>query len=84
MDAMFSMMSCCMGPFFMVFSLGISLFWIAVMIGWILMLVDAIQRDEKKYPSENEKVIWILVLVLAGWIGALLYYFMIYKKLGKA
>ena len=79
-----SMMSCFIWPLFMIFGLVMSVFWLAGIVGWILMLIDAIQRDEKKYPSENEKIIWIIVLVLAGWIGALLYYFMIYKKLGKA
>jgi TctA family transporter len=55
------------------------LFWmliLALAIGgfvfWILMLVDAAQRDFKK---EDEKIVWILVIVLAGWIGALVYFF---------
>jgi hypothetical protein len=44
---------------------------------WIFMLVDAIQR---KYDTENEKVTWIIVIVLTGIIGALIYYFMVKKK----
>jgi prolipoprotein diacylglyceryltransferase len=67
-----------------VFGLLFTLLWVAVIVGWILMLVDAIQREEGKYPGANDKVIWILVLVLAGWIGAILYYILIYKKYGKA
>jgi hypothetical protein len=37
---------------------------------WIWMLTDCISHE----PSEgNDKVIWLLVIVLAGWIGALIY-----------
>jgi prolipoprotein diacylglyceryltransferase len=39
---------------------------------WIWMLIDAIKR----LPSEgNTKLIWILVIVFTGVIGALIYYF---------
>jgi hypothetical protein len=39
---------------------------------WIWMLIDVIKR----VPSEeNKKLIWILVVVLAGFIGAAIYYF---------
>jgi hypothetical protein len=37
---------------------------------WIWMLVDCATKE----PSEgNEKVVWILVIVLTHWLGALLY-----------
>ncbi len=59
----------------------IILFWL-VMIGisiaatifWVWMLIDAIQR---KFPNENDKVLWILVILLAGGIGAIIYYFVV-------
>jgi uncharacterized membrane-anchored protein len=39
---------------------------------WIWMLIDAITR----IPSEgNTKLIWILVIIFTGVIGALIYYF---------
>jgi prolipoprotein diacylglyceryltransferase len=39
---------------------------------WIWMLIDAIRRT----PSGgNTKLIWILVIILAGIIGALVYFF---------
>lgn len=44
---------------------------------WILMLVDAAKRI---FPQENDKVVWILVIVLAGVIGAIIYYFVIKAK----
>ena len=37
---------------------------------WIWMIVDCATKE----PSEgNEKVLWILVIVLTHWIGALIY-----------
>ena len=38
---------------------------------WILMIIDCVKRDFKK---DNEKVVWILVIVLLGFIGAFLIY----------
>ena len=55
--------------------------WIAVGIGsiislcitifWIKMLTDCATKE----PSQgNDKVIWILIIALGTWLGALLYY----------
>ena len=49
---------------------------IFAIIFWILMLINVIQR---KFKNENDKVMWVLIVVLAGIIGALIYYFMIKK-----
>ena len=39
---------------------------------WIWMLVDCATKE----PSAgNDKLIWILIIVFAHWIGALIYYF---------
>ncbi|MEX0774892.1 MAG: PLD nuclease N-terminal domain-containing protein [Phycisphaeraceae bacterium] len=41
---------------------------------WIWMLVDCLT----KMPSEgNDKVIWVLVIVLTHWVGALIYFFVV-------
>lgn len=57
----FGLLICC------VFSLlGIALFAF-----WIWMLIDCAQRN---FPGENDKLIWILVIVLCSWLGALIYY----------
>ncbi len=40
---------------------------------WIWMIVDCAQAPET--PGSNERVVWILVLVFTGWLGALIYYF---------
>lgn len=39
------------------------------------MLVDAASR---KFHSDSDKIVWILVIVLVGIVGALIYYFVIY------
>jgi hypothetical protein len=61
----------------------IFIIWLLVIIGiillfifWIFMIVDVAKRDFKK---ENDKIVWILVVVLASYIGAIIYYFVIKK-----
>lgn len=41
---------------------------------WIWMIVDAAQR---KFRNDVEKIIWIVVIVLGQWIGALVYYIVV-------
>ncbi len=42
----------------------------AVLAFWIWTLVDAIKNPRL---TDNERLIWILVIVLASWLGALIY-----------
>ena len=43
---------------------------IGVTVLWIWMLIDCVTKE----PSEgNDKLIWVLIIVLTGWIGALIY-----------
>lgn len=74
--------------------LGLSaVFWIVVVAGlsllfpllWLWMLVDAIVRDSGGYPGGDvsEKVLWI-VLMLVFQPAAILYFFLIWKKRGRA
>ena len=43
---------------------------IGAMILWVWMLVDCVSKE----PSEgNSRIVWILVIILIPWIGALLY-----------
>lgn len=40
---------------------------------WVWALVDAITNE----PSEgNDKLIWVLVIIFTGFIGALIYFFL--------
>ena len=53
---------------------------IAIIIGillfafWIWMIIDCAKRS---FKNDIEKIVWIIVLVLLGWIGALVYYIVI-------
>ena len=49
---------------------------------WLIALIDCAKRDYKDFPdaTENSKLIWILVIVLAGGIGAIIYYFLVMRK----
>ncbi|MBU0761228.1 MAG: PLD nuclease N-terminal domain-containing protein [Nanoarchaeota archaeon] len=55
--------------FLIIFALAILVF-----IFWIWMLVDCAKRN---FKNDNDKIIWILVIVLAGIIGAIIYYFVV-------
>lgn len=58
------------GPFFFLFGI----FWIGALVLWVWALVDCIQvPDDSLYESGN-KLIWVLVIVLANVIGAILYF----------
>lgn len=62
---------------------GIILVFIIVVLGvlifvfWILMLVDCLNR---KFKENLDKIVWILVIIFTGFIGALIYYFIIKVK----
>lgn len=44
---------------------------------WILMILDCVKR---KFKEDVEKIVWILVLIFTGIIGALIYYFIVKSK----
>jgi prolipoprotein diacylglyceryltransferase len=55
------------------------LFWLVAMgigilatIFWVWMIIDVAKNEPE---NGNDKVIWILVVILAGVIGAAVYYF---------
>lgn len=43
---------------------------------WIWMLIDCAQAPEPPGES-NHRLVWILILVFTGWIGALIYFFVV-------
>ncbi len=74
-------------------SCGMVFVWGAMMIVgivgailWIIMLIDVIRREEGDFPSksDNQKTLWLLIVLLGGWIGGVVYYFTVYKKMGGA
>ena len=54
---------------FLLFAIGI-----ASLGFWIFMIVDVAKRN---FKQENDKILWLLVVILAGAIGGLVYYFVI-------
>ena len=53
------------------FLLGIA---VLLLVFWVLMIVDVAKR---KFKNENDRVAWILIIVLLNCIGAIVYYFAI-------
>lgn len=65
-------------------AVALILFWlffvalgIFAFVFWIIMLVDAVQR---KFKSDNDKIVWVLIIIFTQIIGALIYYFIVKKK----
>ena len=52
--------------------LGFAIVGCVGLVFWIYALIDVVKRE---FPGENDKLIWVLVVVLASWIGALIYWF---------
>lgn len=51
---------------------------------WVLALIDVLQRSDAEFPgamkgvpNANERIIWILVVLLGNTIGAIVYYFVV-------
>jgi len=65
-----------------IFFLLLGFAFLGILAFWVWMLVDCVQRD---FPpqEQNAKIVWILVIVLAGWIGALIYFFVVKKARPK-
>ena len=57
-------------PFFLLIGLLFFVFW-------VIMLVDCATR---KFKESSEKIVWIIVIIFTGIIGALIYYFVVYMK----
>lgn len=60
------------GIFLIFFAFGI---W--AMVFWIMMIVHAVKHD-----IEN-KAMWIIIMVFTGFVGAIVYYFVIKKEFDK-
>ena len=63
--------------FFWLVLIGLAIF---SFVFWILMIVDIAKRDFKK---ENDKIMWILIVIFTGIIGALIYYFVVKREKKK-
>jgi hypothetical protein len=62
----------------------IALIGIALIVFWLMMLIDCFQRQESEFPnsSGNSKTIWLVILLASwlismSWLAAIIYYFMV-------
>lgn len=50
------------------------LFWVVFFgvgfIFWIWALIDVIRRQ---FPNQNDKTVWLIVVILLYWVGAIVY-----------
>ena len=61
-------------PFAMAFAgLGL-IITILFVIFWIWMIIDCAKRN---FKNDVEKIVWIVVVVLLNWVGALAYFIVI-------
>lgn len=58
------------------------LLFVLSFIPWLWMLIDCLKRPDDKFAigGNYAKLIWVLVIVFTGLIGALLYYFLIKRS----
>ena len=49
---------------------GFGILFILLTVFWIWMLVDCIKNEGL---TGNERIVWILVVIFLGWLGALIY-----------
>jgi uncharacterized membrane protein len=64
------------------------IFWLVglfLFVVWILMLVDCAKRDNSDFPNagESTKTMWLLIVILAGGVGSIVYYFLVKKKMPR-
>jgi len=62
-------------------------FWIVLLgllVFWVVMLIDLLKRPESAFNDSNDRLVWILILVLGGGLGALVYFFVKKKELDAA
>lgn len=52
-------------------------FMLLLPIFWIWMLIDCAKRN---FAGPNDKVIWILIIIFAGMLGAIIYYFVVKRR----
>lgn len=46
---------------------------------WILMLIDVFKRTNWK--QESDKTLWIILVIILGYLGAIIYYFAVKRQL---
>jgi hypothetical protein len=61
---------------FPLFFLGFVALWLVTLVFWIMKIVEVANIPDHQYKAANtDKVVWVLIVVLAGIIGALVWQF---------
>ncbi len=71
---------------FMIICYGIlSIIGLLLFILWIVTIVDCAKRNNDEFPGggDNMKVVWLLLIILLGYIPSIIYYFMVMKKMPR-
>jgi len=52
---------------------------------WIVTIVDCAKRSNDEFPGggDNMKLVWLLLIILLGYIPSIVYYFMVMKKMPR-
>ena len=56
---------------------------VVAIFGFLLgMFIDCLQRPREKFPcsGEYDKLIWCLAIFFVNFVGAVMYYFLVYRK----
>ena len=57
---------------------------VSVTFGFLIgMFIDCLQRPSERFPGagEYDKLIWCLGIFFANFVGAVMYYFLVYRKM---
>jgi uncharacterized BrkB/YihY/UPF0761 family membrane protein len=66
-----------LGIFLALFGVVMVIVSILIFAFWVLMIIDCVKR---KFKDDMERVVWLLVIILTGILGALIYYFVVKRN----
>jgi Protein of unknown function (DUF2510) len=59
-----------------IFVLGVIGFWLLIAVFWVMKIVEVASLPDHQFRAANtEKLAWVLIVVLAGIIGAVIWQF---------
>lgn len=64
-----------LGAGFAAMMIGFGVVWLAMLAFWIVSIVDVARTPEHQFRlAGSEKVVWVLLVVLAGLVGGLIWW----------
>ncbi|MGH9278974.1 MAG: hypothetical protein ACRD12_12825, partial [Acidimicrobiales bacterium] len=50
--------------------------WLAALVFWIMTIIEVVKIQDDQYKAAGtDKIVWVLIVILAGVIGALIWRF---------